>query len=195
MSAHENDKKEEPVEAAMRQVDLPAPPERLERIFLEHHAQVLAAAYRVTGSATDAEDVLQTVFLRLLRRERGEGLSDTPASYLHRAAINAALDLVRNRKSLKATPLEDVAAHLAEDPRLGPERRRGDREIRARVREALGGLNPRTAEVFVLRYFEGYGNQEIARMLGASRSTVAVMLHRARSRLRKDIRRHLGETP
>ena len=49
---------------------LPPPSADLERIFQAHHSQVFGTAYRVTGSAQDAEDVLQTVFLRLLRRQR-----------------------------------------------------------------------------------------------------------------------------
>ena len=47
---------------------------QLERLYREHHARVFRAAYRVTGDATDAEDVLQTVFLRLARRGFYDGL-------------------------------------------------------------------------------------------------------------------------
>ena len=46
-------------------------PEDFERTFREHHDLVYRAAYRITGNAEDAEDALQTLFLRLLRRERG----------------------------------------------------------------------------------------------------------------------------
>ena len=105
--------------AALREtLEGPPEPEKLEKIFREHQAQVFRAAYRVTGSATDAEDVLQTVFLRLLRLERGDALSGSPGSYLHRAAVNAALDLVRNRRTWKTTPIDEVT-HLAEDPSPG----------------------------------------------------------------------------
>ena len=52
---------------------------------------------------------------------------------------------------------------------------------------ALSRLNPRAAEVFALRYFEGLDNREIARILGTSWSSVAVTLHRTRVRLRKEI--------
>ena len=190
----ENGPKEDAVEAAARKEAIPASPEKLEKIFREHHALVFRAAYRVTGNAPDAEDVLQTVFLRLLRLERGDGLSEgSPGSYLHRAAVNAALDLVRNRRTWKATPLEDVLTHL-EDPRPRPEQHRESQEIRTRIRESLAGLSPKMAEIFVLRYFEGYDNHEIARMLRTSKSTVAVLLHRARHRLKKDIHSFLGES-
>jgi len=188
------EKKETPVEAVMRNNPVLADPhERLERIFRDHHAQVFRAAYRITGSASDAEDVVQTVFLRLLRLERGEDLSETPASYLHRAAVNAALDLVRTRRTWKLTSLDDAAPELIEDSDASPERIREDAALRERVRRALGEMSPKTAEIFALRYFEGYDNHEIATMLHASRSTVAVLLHRARARLKKELSSLSGE--
>ena len=67
---------------------------RPEALFREHHGAVYRAAYRITGNAMDAEDVLQTVFTRLLRRERQRPFRER-GSYLHRAAVNAALDLMR----------------------------------------------------------------------------------------------------
>lgn len=193
MTDHEG--KEEAVQAAaLRETHHEgAGPEKLEAIFRQHHAQVFRAAYRITGSASDAEDVLQTVFLRLLGLERGGTLSETPGSYLHRAAVNAALDLVRNRRTWKSAPVEELE-HLPEDPERGPERQREDQELAGRVRQALSELSPRMAEIFALRYFEGYDNHEIARMLNASRSTVAVLLHRARRRLKKDMHAFLGES-
>jgi len=182
------------VQAVARQEMVAAPPEKLERIFLDHHAQVFRAAYRVTGNASDAEDVLQTVFLRLLRLERGEVLSESPGSYLHRAALNAALDVVRDRKAARSTPIEEAAPRLVQDDRQAPDRRREGREIHDLLRAALADLSPKMAEVFTLRYLEGYDNHEIARMLRTSRSTVAVLLHRARGRLKKEFERSRGES-
>ena len=80
------------------------------------------------------------------------------------------------------------------DPRaVDPDARLGSDEIRSEVRKALAQLSPRAAEIFALRYFEGYDNHEIAGMLGSSRSTVAVILHRARQRVREAIRPYVGE--
>src|SRR3979409_2249355 len=73
-------------------------PEDLERIFQEHHGLVYRAAYRVTGNSEDAEDVLQTLFLRLLRRERPLDFQSNPKGYLHRAAVNISLDVIKLRK-------------------------------------------------------------------------------------------------
>src|ERR1017187_9215159 len=71
----------------------PAPPEDLDLIFREHHSTVFRAAYRVTGNASDAEDVLQTVFMRLLRRPPEAEAVGNMEGYLRRAAVNATLDL------------------------------------------------------------------------------------------------------
>ena len=171
-----------------------SPGQDLEAIFREHSQRVLRAAYRVTGSADDSQDVLQTVFLRLARREGGAGLSDSPGNYLHRAAINAALDVVRSRHSARTTPLETVESMLPDAPERSPERVRDSGEIREKVLEALARLSPKAAEVFTLRYFEGYGNHEIAKLLGTSRSTINVILHRARGRLREELASCFGDS-
>ena len=165
----------------------------LDRIYRENRQRVLRAAYRVTGNSQDAEDVLQTVFLRIARREGGSPLSDSPGSYLHRAAINAALDIIRSRQSAKATALEDVEPVL-ESGEPDPEQRQDGKQIEGLIRAALANVSPKAAEMFALRYFEGFGNHEIARMLGASRSTVNVILHRTRAKIREEIADHVGES-
>ena len=149
------------------------------------------AAHRVTGSSQDAEDVLQTVFLRLVRR--GLLREGNPAAYLHRAAVNASLDVVRARRASRSMPLETVEAAVADPRAADPDAKLGSDEIRSQVRKALTQLSPRAAEIFALRYFEGYDNHEIAGMLGSSRSTIAVILHRARQRVREAIRPYVGE--
>jgi RNA polymerase sigma-70 factor (ECF subfamily) len=184
----ENRHEEKQVEALTQPSPTPDLRDRLEGLFQRYHKQVFLSAQRVTGNAMDAEDALQTVFMRLLRRSGGAELTEDLGSYLHRAAVNAALDIVRSRRSSRATPLESADAVEAESARSEVEGNVRDREIRERVRAALGRLSPATAEVFTLRYFEGYGNHEIARMIGTTRSTVGVMLHRARHRLKNEIR-------
>lgn len=168
------------------------PPEALEAIFREHHGSIFRAAYRITGNAADAEDVLQTVFMRLLRRDEQPDLSNSAGSYLHRAAVNAALDMLRRRKRARAVDLDEVGDQLV-DTANQPERDRGNRELSRRLREALTHLSSRQAEIFTLRYLEGLGNLEIARMLGSSQTSIAVILHRARHRLQKELGSLQGE--
>jgi RNA polymerase sigma-70 factor (ECF subfamily) len=181
--------------AVMSQPPAPFPgqPVGLEELFRAHHESVLRAAYRITGNATDAEDVLQTVFMRLLRRPADAPPMTDAAAYLHRAAVNAALDLVRDRHPAKNQPLDAHLTHLAESPAAAPDRRREASEIRALLHRAIRRLPPRAAEIFALYYFEDYSNQQIANMLGLSASGVAVTLHRTRARLQEEVRNFMGE--
>lgn len=169
-------------------------PDDLEELFAEHQTRVFRTAYRITGNSTDAEDVLQTVFLRLLRRDDPPDLARGAASYLHRAAVNAALDLLRARKRARAVDLE-AAGELAEPEAKGPERQSHRKELVRWLRSAVARLSPRAAEIFTLRYVEGYGNKEIAEMLDTSQTAVAVILHRTRHRLGKELRPLVGGIP
>ena len=184
---NEDRNEETNVQAAAQLQDPASPAPSMEEIFREHHQRVFRVAYRVTGNAQDAEDVLQTVFMRLVRRRGDNPLSDRPESYLHRAAINAGLDILRARDSARSSPLEDVEDQLAEGREHSPYETHSGRELKKHVRAVLATMSPKTAEVFALRYFEGYGNNEIAEMLDSSRSTIAVILHRARHRLQQEI--------
>jgi RNA polymerase sigma-70 factor, ECF subfamily len=153
-------------------------PADFEQLFQEHHGLVYRAAYRITGNAQDAEDVLQTLFLRLLHRGRPLDLNANPKGYLHRGAVNVALDIVRARRRTLSS--DDSPAESAASPAT-------DR-IQEMVAQALSELSPKLAELFVLKHVEGYENREIADLIGTSRGAVAVMLFRARVRLRKSIR-------
>jgi RNA polymerase sigma-70 factor (ECF subfamily) len=179
--------KEERVQAVKHLRAVPSPPDEVELLYLEHHDHVFRAAYRVTGSAVDAEDVLQTVFLRLVRRKEKVDLSPSPGSYLHRAAVNASLDLLRSRTRSRSVSIEEVAFDALHSSEPSPETQQVDRELQNQIRRSIATLGPKAAEIVVLKYFEGHSNLEIAEMLGTSQMVIGVLLHRARTRLRKEI--------
>jgi RNA polymerase sigma-70 factor (ECF subfamily) len=158
-------------------------------LFEQHHERVFRVARRITGNTADAEDVVQTVFLRIMRREEPPLRDEDAANYLHRAGTNAALDLLRRRKAARSESIDDASRFHDHEP--GPDALQAGAEIRDKLRAALAQLNPRAAEMFVLRYFDGYGNREIARLLNTSWSTVAVTLHRTRAKLQKDLKGEL----
>jgi RNA polymerase sigma-70 factor (ECF subfamily) len=166
-------------------------PGKLETLFRAHHDRVFRAAHRITGSPADAEDVLQTVFLRLVKGKEAYDLSENPEAYLSRAAINASLDLLRTRSRSRSVDLADVAAEELESRFQSPEAEHADRELQTLIRQAVAGLGKTAGEMFVLRYYEGYDNQEIAQILDTSQMVVGVVLHRARTRLRKEIGHYL----
>lgn len=159
---------------------------QLETIFRAHYASVLQAAFRITGNVPDAEDVAQAVFLRLARGGLDEGRIRDIGSYIRRAAVNSALDLLRSRNVQPHVPIEDDS--IPSHSQSSPEQAQSSEELRQWLRQAVAKLHPRTAEMFVLRYVEGLGNPEVARVMQTSQAVVAVTLHRARTRLRKELR-------
>ena len=155
----------------------------LSELFALHHRRVLMAAYRITGSMADAEDVAQSVFLRLA--SGSEFAVNNAGSYLYRAAINGALDLLRRRTAAANEPLDSAAAVASQGRGSRPEAEAASSQLVQWLRTALGDLSPRAAEMFTLRYVEELDNREIASLMNASQALVAVMLHQARAKLKK----------
>ena len=154
-------------------------PNTLDQMYREHHAMVFRTAFRITGNAADAEDVLQTVFLRMVRRDEAADVIELPENYLRRAAVHAALDLVRARRQTAPVDLDRLPSPTGFQP--------DDSDLRECVRRAVAELPARSAEIFTLRFFEGLTNPEIARALGISSITVAVSLHRSRRIVKKKL--------
>ena len=161
--------------------------EEFEQIFREHSQWVYRTAYAVTGNAEDAEDVLQTIFLRLIRHEVPPNLKQNTRAYLYRAAVNVSLSVVKSRHSRELTGDADDFATSVHTVRS-----HASNESRERVLSLLEEMfesDSETVELLILRYVHNYSDADIARMMGKSRGAIAVRLFRARSRLRKLMRR------
>jgi RNA polymerase sigma-70 factor, ECF subfamily len=176
------DRREKNLQLAIGDSPVSALTQDFSQSFEQHHGLVFRTAYRITGNAADAEDVLQTIFLRLLKRDSGGAALQNEESYLRRAAVNASVDLIRARRAEREVPLSET---LAQKPPLGS-------DLRDALRKALLRLTPQLAEIFALRYFEDFSNQQIAELLNISQVLVAVKLHRARRQLRNELRSSLG---
>jgi RNA polymerase sigma-70 factor (ECF subfamily) len=164
--------------------DAAAVEQEFERLFREHYQTVYRTAYGVLGNGSDAEDVAQTVFLRVLHAMPSRQLSKNPAGYLYRAAVNESLNAIRARRRqvLTADPERYEAVAIA-NPAVEPAE-----ELHRRLYEAIAGLRQADAEVVILRYVHDRSDREIAQLLGTSRGTIAVRLYRTRARLRKLMR-------
>jgi RNA polymerase sigma-70 factor, ECF subfamily len=149
-------------------------------LFERHSDAVFRAALRVTGNPADAEDVLQTVFLRVLAG--GADVEDValPPAYFRRAAVNAAVDVLRRRQLHAETVFDDRAPHAAVQPPL---------LLKERLRRAIAVLNREDATLFLLRHVEGLSIEELAGMFRMEKNNVAVRLHRIRHRLQAEMTR------
>ncbi len=83
--------------------------------------------------------------------------------------------------------IEEAAFDVPRSTEPSPEVQQVDRELQDQIRRSIATLGPKAAEIVVLKYFEGHSNLEIAEMLGTSQMVIGVLLHRARTRLRKEI--------
>ena len=149
---------------------------------------IYRTAYGVTGHREDAQDVLQTLFLRLLRRELPRDFRQNPKAYLYRAAVNLSLDTLKARRRRRVVS-DTECAHLP-SPVVEPQD-----EDHERLYEAVAALAPRNREILILRYVHDYTDAEIAKMLGKSRAAVAVCLFRSRVLLKKLLHDSRKETP
>jgi RNA polymerase sigma-70 factor (ECF subfamily) len=159
-------------------------------MFDEYAHLVYRTAYGVTGNHEDAEDVLQTVFLRLIRRPLPSDMRRNPKAYLYRAAVNRSVDMIRARRR-QAVSMD--AEQLDLPARPGDDAEARDDELHRHLYAAIAELKPQSAEIVILRYIHNKSDAEIARMLGVSRGTIALRLFRSRARLRKIPRARLGE--
>jgi RNA polymerase sigma-70 factor, ECF subfamily len=149
-------------------------------LYERHYEAVFRAALRVTGNPADAEDVLQTVFLRVLAGGGGIEEVALPAAYFRRAAVNAAVDVLR-RRELRAESVYDLEApHAAVQP---------PGLLKERLRRALGILDREDASLFLLRHVEGLSIEELAAMFQLEKNNVSVRLHRIRMRLQAEMQR------
>ena len=155
-------------------------PAGLAELYERHYDAVFRAALRVTGNPADAQDVLQTVFLRVLSRSDDREVARSPAAYFRRAAVNAAVDLLRRRAAHGETAYDELAPHAAvESPVL----------LKERLRRAVASLEHEDATLFLLRHVEGLSIEELATAFHLAKNTVAVRLHRIRIKLRTEMER------
>jgi RNA polymerase sigma-70 factor (ECF subfamily) len=149
-----------------------------ERTFAEcyqHHSRALwSYLYRVTGKASDADDLVQDAFCRLLQAEVGDLGPEELRRYVFRIASNLLADRWRRAKQ-EASWLDRFRGTT--DAHVDP-------EYDDSISREFAVLKPRERALLWLAYVEGQSHEDIAAALGLSRGSIKVLLSRARSRLR-----------
>ncbi len=154
-----------------------------EELYKAHAPRLYSLACRMVGNASDAEDLLQEIFLaahRKLESFRGESALGT---WLYRLAANQCLDFLRSRAA-RANQLTDA---LDEERGVTDETGRGlaDRTVtKMDLERALAQLPDGCRAAFVLHDVEGLEHREVAEALGIAEGTSKSQVHKARLRLR-----------
>lgn len=150
--------------------------ERLAVLFERHHLQLFNFFLRLTGSRPTSEDLVQEVFIRLLKYRQTYRGEDRFISWMYRIAHNAHIDHMRRHR--EAFPLDEQFEEVP-NPETGPEERIGRDEEVALVSQALSHLPQDKRKVLVLSRFENLKYREIAELLDCPVGTVKATVHRA----------------
>ena len=163
---------------AVRDGDLP----KLGLLFERYHIALFDFLNRMTGNRTAAEDLVQDVFVRILKYRATYRDGGSFETWLFRIARNARADYFRTREH--AEPLAaEALERQAPDP--GPMRRLEADRDRARLKRALLQLREDQRELIVLARYRGMSHEQIAELLGIETGAVKVRLHRALRALRE----------
>jgi RNA polymerase sigma-70 factor (ECF subfamily) len=146
-------------------------------LYTEHRDFIFHVALQVLRNADDAEDVVQNVFLRMMRNDQGPDEGRSAVGYLRRAAKNAAIDIIRKRTQRAEMELQEYYPAPAE---TFVERRH--------VRQVIEKLPSKNAELFEMHYQGGYMYEELAASFGMQVGTVKSRLHRIRAVLQEELR-------
>jgi RNA polymerase sigma-70 factor, ECF subfamily len=177
------------------------------QLVRRHSRLVFRIALRVTGNASDAEEVMQDVFLQVHRKLeafRGEAKFST---WLYSIVINAALMHLRARRGRALEQLldegvpefDETGRHRRIDVDLSTAARADElvehRQLARAALEFVGSLPELYRLPFVLRDLEGMESEEVAALLGIEVAALRQRLHRARLILRERLNQLIGAKP
>lgn len=158
-----------------------------------YQTRLVAVMHHLLGSAEEAEDLAQEVFLRVYRARKKYRPRAKFSTWLFTIANNLALNVLRSRQRRPVVPLEihdsgplgpRPAEQLVRDRSGPPTQRLQQQELVDVIRRALEELNERQRMAVVLNKFEDMNYVEIAEVMGLTVKAVKSLLSRARTNLR-----------
>jgi RNA polymerase sigma-70 factor (ECF subfamily) len=145
-------------------------------IYQRYGPALIRKCERMLGAHEDAEDVVQTLFVKLLK----QGKTDHDLPYLFRSATNLSLNLIRNRKTRQSLLHQHAPTHTPARTLLD------DRVVDADiVRQLVAQLDKKSAEILVYRYLDDMTQTEISELMRLSRKTVGTRLKKIRKQAEK----------
>ena len=159
-------------------------PDAFEELYRAHAGRLYSLIFRMAGSVSEAEDILQEVFLTAHRKLGSFRGDSTLGTWLYRMAVNQCLDVLRGRQARMARSTASLDEEGADEPvaaaPLVP-----TAVSRIDLERAIERLPPGCRAAFVLHDVEGFEHHEVAAMLGVSVGTSKSQVHKARMKLRK----------
>jgi RNA polymerase sigma-70 factor (ECF subfamily) len=164
-------------------------------LFERYHRRAYALAFGVLRHQDDALDVVQDAFIKAHKYlDKFEGNSSF-YTWLYRIVMNLAIDHLRKHRRVKPVELDEqhLEERAGDDALLptilggNPGRALMDKEIRARIDQALGALSENHRAVLVMRELEGLSYEEMAQAMGCSKGTIMSRLFHARKNMQRQL--------
>lgn len=162
--------------------------------------RLVAVMHHLVGSAEEAEDLAQEVFLRVYRSRKKYRPRSKFSTWLFTIANNLALNALRSRSRKPVVPLDvrdsgplgpRPAEQLAKDKAVQPAQRVQQKELAGVIQRALENLNERQRMAVVLNKFEDMNYADIAEVMGLTTQAVKSLLSRARTNLRQELQAYI----
>jgi RNA polymerase sigma-70 factor (ECF subfamily) len=179
--------------------------EAFDTVFRQYFPKVYRQAFHLVGTAAEAEEVAQEVFLTVYEKIHTFRGASALTTWLYRLTMNAALSRLRRRTRRKEIALDDYLPQFREDGHhlVRPvvdwsadlEQNLADAQMQHLLRQAIELLPPLDKAVLVLSDFEDLPNRDIGEALGLTVLAVKARLHRARLFLRGQLAVALGHSP
>ena len=170
-----------------------------ERLIQDSYKPAYGLAYRLTGNASEAEDLVQESFVRAYRFFHRYDDSLPFTSWLYRIMTNAHIDSVRRRGRLKTTSLEASGTDGSTtwdipDLDASPDRVMLQNSLDEPVQKALLSMTPEFRTAVLLADVEGLAYEEVAEIMRTSVGTVRSRIHRGRKQIRTYLMKHAPQT-
>jgi RNA polymerase sigma-70 factor (ECF subfamily) len=153
-----------------------------------HSRAIYQLAYRITGRAEDAEDVVQDTFIKAFRQLGNFEARSSVGTWLHRIGANCAIDLVRRRRPFEVAEAPDVMDQRTAS--AGPSQADlvESARIQQRIEETMAELSAKERAAFVMRHFQDSSIDDIAGTLGLNTSAAKHAVFRAVRKMRANLR-------
>ena len=158
-------------------------------LFRLLYPRVFRTVLAMVTDEAEAHDVTQQAWIKAWEKRSSYNFQSLYTTWLHRIAVNCALDALRRRRRLHRrfvrlfTTQADPVGNPLPDPRAEPDKALERSDLGARIEEAVAELPDDQRTVLVLREYEGYSYAEIAKLTGCKPGTVMSRLYHARQKL------------
>jgi len=165
---------------------------QFERIFLEHWPHVHSFLHNLVGDHDEAEDLALEAFMRLYKNPLLLDADFKAGGWLHQVAVHLGLNAIRGRKRREHYELQAVREEASLHGEVDPVDLLAAREDQERARKVLGDMNPRRAQLLIMRH-SGMSYREIASALSLAVTSIGPLLVRAEEDFERRIRAKLKE--